>query len=162
MTTTPSSHATPPPSRFPRLAAAALALAAAVALLAAAGTHGSLVHAALAPPGAAPSSSDEASRPSEALTLPVASGAANVSASASASAAPSSSPGRLPDGRVVLNLATEDDLRTLPGIGPAKARAILAVRAKLGKFTRVEQLRRVKGVGPKLLARLRPKVVLDP
>ena len=121
--------------------------------------HGSLVHAALAPPAAAPSSSDEASPPAGAR--PVASGAANASASARASAAPSS-PGRLPDGRVVLNLATEDDLRTLPGIGPAKARGILAVRAKLGKFTRVEQLRRVKGVGPKLLARLRPKVVLDP
>jgi competence protein ComEA len=66
------------------------------------------------------------------------------------------------DGKVILNLATEDDLRRLSGIGPAKAKAILALRAKLGRFKRVEDLLRVKGIGRKRLARLRPLVVLDP
>jgi competence protein ComEA len=64
--------------------------------------------------------------------------------------------------KVILNLATEEDLRRLSGIGPAKAKAILALRAKLGRFKRVEDLLRVKGIGRKRLARLRPLVVLDP
>lgn len=66
------------------------------------------------------------------------------------------------DGKVILNLAGEEDLRRLPGIGPAKAKAILELRAKLKKFRRVEDLLRVKGLGRKKLARLRPLLVIDP
>ncbi|MDI1430663.1 ComEA family DNA-binding protein [Polyangium sorediatum] len=66
------------------------------------------------------------------------------------------------DGRVILNLATEEDLRKLPGIGATKAKAILALRAKLGRFKRPEDLLRVKGLGRKSLARLRPKLLIDP
>jgi competence protein ComEA len=66
------------------------------------------------------------------------------------------------DGKVILNLATEDDLRKLPGIGPSKARAILALRQKLGRFRRVEDLLRVKGIGRKSLGRLRPRLLIDP
>jgi competence protein ComEA len=66
------------------------------------------------------------------------------------------------DGRVILNLATEDDLRRLPGVGPAKARAIVALRTKLGKLRRPEDLLRVKGIGRRSLARMRPLLVVDP
>jgi competence protein ComEA len=66
------------------------------------------------------------------------------------------------DGKVILNLATEDDLRKLPGIGPSKAQRILALRQKLGKFRRVEDLLRVKGIGRKSLGRLRPRLLVDP
>ncbi len=66
------------------------------------------------------------------------------------------------DGKVILNLATEDDLRKLPGVGPKKAQAIIALRAKLGKFARPEDLLRVKGIGRKKLAKLRPKLLIDP
>jgi competence protein ComEA len=69
--------------------------------------------------------------------------------------------GLTPEGKVVLNRATEEDLRHLPGIGATRARAILALRAKLGRFSRVEDLLRVKGIGRRSLARLRPKVLLD-
>jgi len=65
------------------------------------------------------------------------------------------------DGKVILNLATEDELRKLPGIGPKKAQAIIALRAKLGKFTRPEDLLRVKGIGRKKLAKLRPRMLID-
>jgi competence protein ComEA len=65
------------------------------------------------------------------------------------------------DGRIVLNLATEAELRKLPGIGKSRARAILEHREKLGRFRRLEDLLRVKGIGPKRLAVLRAKVVLD-
>jgi competence protein ComEA len=66
------------------------------------------------------------------------------------------------DGKVILNLAGEEDLRRLPGIGPSKAKAILELRAKLGKFKRAEDLLRVKGLGRKKLARLRPLLLIDP
>lgn len=66
------------------------------------------------------------------------------------------------DGKVVLNLATEEDLKRLPGVGPAKAKAILELRTKLGKFRKVEELLRVKGFGRRKLARIRPLLLLDP
>jgi len=65
------------------------------------------------------------------------------------------------DGKVILNLATEDDLRRLPGIGPTRARAILALRGRLKRFGRVEDLLKVKGLGRRSLARLRPLVRID-
>jgi competence protein ComEA len=57
-----------------------------------------------------------------------------------------------------LNVASAADLDALPGIGPGLAARILADRASRGKFGRVEDLRRVRGIGPKRLARLRPLV----
>jgi competence protein ComEA len=66
------------------------------------------------------------------------------------------------DGKVVLNLATAEDLRRLPGIGPAKAAAILATRARLKRFRKVEDLLLVKGIGRRSLKRLRPLVLVDP
>jgi competence protein ComEA len=67
----------------------------------------------------------------------------------------------LPDGRVVLNAATAEDLCRLPGIGPARAAKILELRAKLGGFRSVRQLLRVRGIGPRTLKRLSPLLVLD-
>jgi competence protein ComEA len=62
----------------------------------------------------------------------------------------------------VLNVAEERDLVQLPGIGTKRAQAILTLRRKLGRFRRVEDLLRVRGIGPRLLRRLRPKVTVDP
>jgi competence protein ComEA len=66
------------------------------------------------------------------------------------------------DGKVILNLATEEDLRRLPSIGPTRAHAIVLLRTRLGKLKRPEDLLRVKGIGRKLLGRLRPLVLVDP
>jgi competence protein ComEA len=66
------------------------------------------------------------------------------------------------DGKVILNLAAEEDLRKLPGIGATRAKAILALRAKLGRFSRPEDLLRVKGIGRRSLGRLRPRLLIDP
>jgi competence protein ComEA len=70
--------------------------------------------------------------------------------------------GTLPDGRVVLNRASEEDLTKLPGIGPSRAKAILALRARIGRFRAPQDLLRVKGIGRKTLARLLPMVVVNP
>jgi competence protein ComEA len=69
--------------------------------------------------------------------------------------------GSLPDGRIVLNVAGEEDLVKLPGIGPTRARAILALRHRLGRFRAVEDILRVRGIGRKTLRRLRPSLLLD-
>ena len=69
--------------------------------------------------------------------------------------------GLLADGRVVLNAASVTELTKLPGIGPSRARAILTLRQQLKKFRAVEDLLRIKGIGRKMLRRLRPNVVLD-
>ena len=65
---------------------------------------------------------------------------------------------QLPDGGVLvdLNLASEDDLRKLPGVGPARAKRILELRARLGRFKSVDDLARIKGFGKATLKRLRP------
>lgn len=51
-----------------------------------------------------------------------------------------------------LNAATEAELLRLPGIGPAKARAIVAYRQSRGPFASVEDVLRVPGIGPSTLA----------
>jgi competence protein ComEA len=62
---------------------------------------------------------------------------------------------------VVLNAASEEDLRRLPGIGAKRAQSILALRAKMGRFKQVEDLMKVRGIGRVTLKRLRPLVRLD-
>ena len=64
--------------------------------------------------------------------------------------------------RVDVNRATETELEALPGIGPALAARIVALRTEQGRFGNVDELERVPGVGPALLERLRPLVTVSP
>jgi len=70
-----------------------------------------------------------------------------------------------PEGRrpppVNLNTATLSDLDNLPGIGPARAAAILQEREARGPFASVEELSRVPGLGPAAVNRLRDRVVVQ-
>jgi competence protein ComEA len=59
---------------------------------------------------------------------------------------------------VDLNTATTADLDRLPGVGPVLADRILAWRTQHGRFSQVEELGEVPGIGDKLLARLTPLV----
>lgn len=59
---------------------------------------------------------------------------------------------------VDLNTATAADLDGLPGVGPVLADRILAWRTQHSRFSRVEELGEVPGIGDKLLARLTPLV----
>ncbi len=63
--------------------------------------------------------------------------------------------------RLDVNQATVEQLATLPGIGPAKAAAIVDERTRK-PFTSVDDLERVKGIGPALIAQLRDHVVAAP
>lgn len=58
-------------------------------------------------------------------------------------------------GLVNLNTATEAELDDLPGVGPVTAAAIVSWRTSNGKFTDIEQLGEVDGIGPARLAKLR-------
>jgi competence protein ComEA len=57
-----------------------------------------------------------------------------------------------------LNSATVEQLDALPGVGPVTAAAIVAWRQANGKFTSVDQLADVDGIGPARLDKLRPLV----
>jgi competence protein ComEA len=59
---------------------------------------------------------------------------------------------------VDLNTATAEQLDALPGVGPATAQAILQYRQQSGSFRTVDDLARVKGIGPSKLAQLRDLV----
>lgn len=115
-----------------------------------------------APPATAPSAEkgghntggEQGSTAAGPTTSPVASVVA-VSAGSAAAAITQ-------DGKVVLNLASETELQRLPGIGRARAKAIIEQRERVGRFRRLEDLLRVKGIGAKRLAVLRSKLVLDP
>ncbi|WP_327144550.1 ComEA family DNA-binding protein [Nocardia sp. NBC_01327] len=65
-----------------------------------------------------------------------------------------------PAPKVNLNTATETQLDTLPGVGPVTARAILTWRTTHGRFTSVDQLAEIEGIGPSRLARLRAAVTI--
>lgn len=62
--------------------------------------------------------------------------------------------------KIELNEATVVELMQLPGVGKTLAVRILEDRERRGCFASIDDLQRVKGVGPKLAARLRPYVTV--
>jgi competence protein ComEA len=56
--------------------------------------------------------------------------------------------------RLDLNAATADALAELPGVGPELARALIAERARLGRFHSWDEVDAVSGVGPARLLTL--------
>ncbi len=62
--------------------------------------------------------------------------------------------------RVDLRHATAAELATLPGIGPTRADAIIRYRSRR-PLRRLRDLRRIRGIGPKLVRSLRDRVKLE-
>lgn len=63
--------------------------------------------------------------------------------------------------RLDLNHASVGELESLPGIGTVLAQRVVAFRASVGRFQKIEDLRRVKGIGVKKFERLKPFVVVS-
>lgn len=61
---------------------------------------------------------------------------------------------------VHVNSATQEELETLPGVGPTRARAILAYRQSNGPFAAVSDLGKVPGFPRRLVTQLAPQVVI--
>ena len=64
-------------------------------------------------------------------------------------------------GVVNVNTASAEELSLLPGVGPARARAIIELRQQRGGFKRVEDLLEVKGIGESSLAKLKPYLAVE-
>lgn len=62
--------------------------------------------------------------------------------------------------RIRINTATAEELASLPGIGMVRAQAIVDDRSRHGHFRTLEDLSRVRGIGPATLERLRPLIVV--
>ena len=60
-----------------------------------------------------------------------------------------------------LNSATENEIATLPGIGPSKARAIVEYRAEHGAIRTLDELDDIPGIGPATIANMRGLVSVD-
>ncbi|GMX62389.1 hypothetical protein Elgi_21940 [Paenibacillus elgii] len=102
----------------------------------------------------APKSTAAGSPPEEASAVGAASDPAKAAAGKPAESA---------SGKINLNTATAKQLDELPGIGASRAQAIVELRKKLGgSFKSVDQLLEVKGIGEKMLQKIKPLVTLEP
>lgn len=63
-------------------------------------------------------------------------------------------------GPVNINTASQEELETLPGIGPALAQRIIAYREANGPFQSLDGLLEVKGIGEKTLEKFRNEITL--
>ncbi|MGG3469354.1 helix-hairpin-helix domain-containing protein [Neobacillus pocheonensis] len=82
-----------------------------------------------------------------------------VSAGSTGGVAPLGSAGQN-EGKINLNKADESELQNLPGIGPAKAAAIIEYRNTSGPFKAVEDLKNISGIGDKTFEKLKDLVVV--
>ena len=61
-------------------------------------------------------------------------------------------------GKVNLNTASMESLMTLPGIGEAKARAILNYREEQGGFQSIEEIQQVEGIKEKVYEKIKEQI----
>ena len=59
-----------------------------------------------------------------------------------------------------VNTAKKDELIFLPNVGPVTAERIIRFREDFGVFKSIDELTRVKGIGPKTLDKLRKYVTI--
>ena len=66
--------------------------------------------------------------------------------------------GKASDGRININTADRDTLQEIPGVGPATADKIIAYRNEHGRFTQIEDLKNVSGIGEKTFEKMKEKI----
>lgn len=60
--------------------------------------------------------------------------------------------------KINLNTAGKEELMTLPGIGEAKAEAVLDYRKRVGAFRAVEEIKNVSGIGEALFEQIKDRI----
>ena len=63
--------------------------------------------------------------------------------------------------KVNINSADARELATLPGIGKAKAEAIIKYRQEKGNFKTIQDLTKVKGIGEKIVQKIEDEVTVE-
>lgn len=69
--------------------------------------------------------------------------------------------GQQEDGKVNLNTATEEELMTLPGIGQAKAKSIIAWREEKGSFSKIEDLMEIEGIKEGVFSKIKDSIKVN-
>lgn len=62
--------------------------------------------------------------------------------------------------KVNINTADAKELATLPGVGTVKAEAIVKYREANGKFKNINGLKEVKGIGDKVVEKIKPEATV--
>ncbi len=89
-------------------------------------------------------------------------------APASRAAAPGNFEGESPSSetgaasKINLNTASQAELETLPGIGPALAQNIIAYRQEHGPFVIIDEIQNVSGIGPAKFEKIRDLITVEP
>ncbi|MDC0764340.1 helix-hairpin-helix domain-containing protein [Brevibacillus sp. AG] len=91
--------------------------------------------------------------PAKGATAPVSASIGLVQSAASVSTTGASS-------AINLNMATVEELMSLPGIGKARAKAIVEYRTKQGPFRSADDLKQIEGIGEKMFARIKDRLVV--
>ena len=63
-------------------------------------------------------------------------------------------------GKISLNTANLDELMMLPGIGEAKAEAIIKYREEVGAFQNIEELKEVSGIGDAIFDQIKENITI--
>lgn len=93
----------------------------------------------------------------ELVSIPSAS-AMEASAGQAASSASASTGGAATTGKVNINTASSTELQTLSGIGPSLAERIVDYREAHGRFSSVEEIQKVSGIGETRFANLKDRI----
>lgn len=62
--------------------------------------------------------------------------------------------------KVNINTATQAQLETLPGIGPSTATKIISYRKEKGKFTKIEDIKEVSGIGDSKFEKIKDSITV--
>jgi competence protein ComEA len=68
--------------------------------------------------------------------------------------------GKDSQGRININLADSSVLQEIPGVGPATAEKIIAYREEKGKFSKIEDIKMVSGIGNKTFQKMKDKITV--
>ena len=63
-------------------------------------------------------------------------------------------------GLININTATEEELTKITGIGPSKAKAIISYREENGKFSSIQDILKVSGIGEALFEKIKPFITV--
>lgn len=64
-------------------------------------------------------------------------------------------------GKININTANESELDTLPGVGPATAKAIIKYREQKGPFGSIEEIKNVNGIGDSKFEQMKDSIAVE-